>query len=260
MPRSKWLLTGWLVLAVFASSSLVLAESQQPEVRVDTAGQFTGRGMIVTGFSSPTIQARVWGMVWQIDTSRLQTYTIQSGQSISLSDVYLNLAVGDEIEVYGSMDQNRGVVNATTIYNRTRSSYNYNYGSNYNYGTNYNNYSYNYSDCTNYNGYRMTFNDARNIALNTSACTIVGSVSQNAYCNSNTGTWWLDLSQSSYSGCNPACVIDVQNRSASVNWRCTGLATPSYLNSTDQSADTNYQMNLLTQIRDILKNFVDKIR
>ncbi len=41
-------------------------------------------------------------------------------------------------------------------------------------------------------------------------------------CNENTGTWWIDL-KTKKEGCSPACVIDVKNKTAEVNWRCTGL-------------------------------------
>lgn len=42
------------------------------------------------------------------------------------------------------------------------------------------------------------------------------------YCNEYSKTWWIDLNVKKQ-GCNPACVIDVKNKSAEINWRCTGL-------------------------------------
>lgn len=41
-------------------------------------------------------------------------------------------------------------------------------------------------------------------------------------CNADTGTWWIDL-DIVREGCNPACVINVVTKEASINWRCTGL-------------------------------------
>ncbi|RLC33943.1 MAG: hypothetical protein DRZ76_03655 [Candidatus Nealsonbacteria bacterium] len=45
---------------------------------------------------------------------------------------------------------------------------------------------------------------------------------QNYSCNEITGTWWIDLNLEK-PGCNPACVVDVVNETAEINWRCTGL-------------------------------------
>jgi hypothetical protein len=41
-------------------------------------------------------------------------------------------------------------------------------------------------------------------------------------CNDFTGTWWIDLDIEK-PGCSPACVVDVNTKTASINWRCTGL-------------------------------------
>ncbi|MBN1923869.1 MAG: hypothetical protein JW791_03870 [Nanoarchaeota archaeon] len=44
------------------------------------------------------------------------------------------------------------------------------------------------------------------------------------YCNSFTGTWWIDIETvNTPSGCNPACVVSVDTGETSINWRCTGL-------------------------------------
>ena len=42
------------------------------------------------------------------------------------------------------------------------------------------------------------------------------------FCNEGTNTWWIDLNIQK-EGCNPACVIHTDNRTAEINWRCTGL-------------------------------------
>ncbi|NOZ81145.1 MAG: hypothetical protein GXP63_05730 [DPANN group archaeon] len=41
-------------------------------------------------------------------------------------------------------------------------------------------------------------------------------------CNENTRTIWIDLDLQK-EGCSPACVINADNKSAEINWRCTGL-------------------------------------
>ena len=48
--------------------------------------------------------------------------------------------------------------------------------------------------------------------------------SENYLCNENTGTWWVDLViKPEKEGCNPACVVDIVDKTAEVNWRCTGV-------------------------------------
>lgn len=49
--------------------------------------------------------------------------------------------------------------------------------------------------------------------------------SQFLTCNEGTKTYWIDLTLEK-EGCNPACVIDVDKKSAEINWRCTGLINP----------------------------------
>jgi len=49
-----------------------------------------------------------------------------------------------------------------------------------------------------------------------------GDYAENYFCNEMTGTWWIDLNINK-PGCSPACVIDVVNEKAEINWRCTGL-------------------------------------
>ena len=44
-------------------------------------------------------------------------------------------------------------------------------------------------------------------------------------CNSGTGTYWIDL-DIVQQGCAPACVINIANRTAEINYRCTGLIVP----------------------------------
>lgn len=67
---------------------------------------------------------------------------------------------------------------------------------------------------------KLSLEDAKEIAIN-SECN-QGELKDNAFCNENTGTWWIDLDIEK-EGCNPACVIDVVTKTAEINWRCTGL-------------------------------------
>ncbi|MFH0862233.1 MAG: hypothetical protein V1875_04305 [Candidatus Altiarchaeota archaeon] len=45
--------------------------------------------------------------------------------------------------------------------------------------------------------------------------------------NENSRTWWFDANLNfAKEGCNPACVVSEETRTAEINWRCTGLITP----------------------------------
>ena len=64
----------------------------------------------------------------------------------------------------------------------------------------------------------LTLADAKQIAIN-SECG--DRLKESSICNEDTGTWWIDLDIEK-EGCNPACVIDVITKEASINWRCMG--------------------------------------
>ena len=77
-------------------------------------------------------------------------------------------------------------------------------------------------------GASLTLAEARAIAEATgSVCMVEGTLNMNeASCNEGTGTWWITLVPSvEREGCNPACVVNVNSRTAEVNYRCTGLVT-----------------------------------
>lgn len=67
----------------------------------------------------------------------------------------------------------------------------------------------------------LSLAEAKEIALS-SECTIEGNIMEEAFCNENTGTWWIELDLER-EGCNPACVVNVETKEAEINWRCTGL-------------------------------------
>ncbi|MEM4254419.1 MAG: hypothetical protein QXR48_03490 [Candidatus Woesearchaeota archaeon] len=72
----------------------------------------------------------------------------------------------------------------------------------------------------------MKTTDALLIAQN-SACIAEGTVKEGNICNDFTGTIWFDFEpKEPKEGCNPACVVNIESRTAEINWRCTGLVVP----------------------------------
>lgn len=68
-------------------------------------------------------------------------------------------------------------------------------------------------------GERLSLIEAKQIAL-AGEC---GDRLKDTYlCNEDTGTWWIDLDIEK-ENCNPACVINVVTKEASINWRCMGV-------------------------------------
>lgn len=65
----------------------------------------------------------------------------------------------------------------------------------------------------------LTLVDAKQITIN-SECG--DRLKEPSICNQDTGTWLIDLDIEK-EGCNPACVIDVITKEASINWRCMGV-------------------------------------
>jgi len=71
----------------------------------------------------------------------------------------------------------------------------------------------------------MSYSEAKSIALS-SDCMDEGNITgDNAWCNEGTKTFWFDM-DIERPGCNPACVVNVENQTAEINWMCTGLITP----------------------------------
>lgn len=88
--------------------------------------------------------------------------------------------------------------------------------------------------CTAPSGETMTVADALKIAQSQCAN---GFLKKPIQCNNNTGTWWFDFKTFEKTrGCNPACVVDVVNKSADINWRCTGfLPAPGHNNDNESN-------------------------
>ena len=70
----------------------------------------------------------------------------------------------------------------------------------------------------------MSLEQAQEIAEQ-SSCADVGALTGDAFYNADTGTWWLDLNAEK-EGCSPACVVHISDKTAEVNWRCTGALPP----------------------------------
>jgi len=67
------------------------------------------------------------------------------------------------------------------------------------------------------------------IAQGTQECSTVGVLSDKTSYNPNSKTWWIDLNRTpelEKDGCNPACVVSGETKTAEVNWRCTGAILP----------------------------------
>lgn len=70
----------------------------------------------------------------------------------------------------------------------------------------------------------MSEAEARAIAEKT--CIKGGEALQGGIYNENSKTWWFDANLNSVrEGCNPACVVSSQTKTAEINWRCTGAVT-----------------------------------
>lgn len=57
-----------------------------------------------------------------------------------------------------------------------------------------------------------------------SDCVAEGALTDTTMYNEITKTWWIDLDLEK-EGCAPACVVNVETKTAEINWRCTGLIT-----------------------------------
>jgi hypothetical protein len=86
-------------------------------------------------------------------------------------------------------------------------------------------------------GTQMSLEEAIEIA-EASACMEDGELlTSEAQCNSISGTWWIDL-DAEQSGCSPACVVSLNDRTAETNWRCTGLQPLEEETAIDTTAPT----------------------
>ncbi|MFZ3073897.1 MAG: hypothetical protein WA093_02075 [Minisyncoccales bacterium] len=57
--------------------------------------------------------------------------------------------------------------------------------------------------------------------------------------NENSKTWWFDANlNAAKPGCNPACVVSADTKTAEINWRCTGAILPGQNNPATSTACT----------------------
>jgi hypothetical protein len=71
----------------------------------------------------------------------------------------------------------------------------------------------------------LTEAEARVIAEKT--CIKGGESLASGYYNENSKTWWYDANlNATRPGCNPACVVSEETKTAEINWRCTGAIPP----------------------------------
>lgn len=71
----------------------------------------------------------------------------------------------------------------------------------------------------------MTETEARAIAEVT--CIKGGEALGSGYYNENSKTWWFDANlNATPAGCNPACVVSGESKTAEINWMCTGAISP----------------------------------
>jgi hypothetical protein len=68
----------------------------------------------------------------------------------------------------------------------------------------------------------MTFTDAQAIAAKSSCVQVGALMLDKRWCNNITGTWWIRL-KTKMQGCSPACVVNVENKTATTNYMCMGL-------------------------------------
>jgi len=71
----------------------------------------------------------------------------------------------------------------------------------------------------------MSFTEAQQIASASKECVKVGKFKKNHWCNEISGTWWIGL-HTKKTNCSPACVINIVDKSADVNYMCMGLLPP----------------------------------
>jgi len=75
---------------------------------------------------------------------------------------------------------------------------------------------------------KMTVEEAIEIAKN-SGCIEKGQLTDKSFYNKYTDTWWIDLDikeEFKKEYCSPACVVKEATKTASINWRCTGVLPP----------------------------------
>ncbi|MBI4094821.1 MAG: hypothetical protein HY435_01350 [Candidatus Liptonbacteria bacterium] len=82
---------------------------KERKLEINPAGRFLGRGMIVQSVASTSFTAKVFGIVWTIDTSGLPELVFREGRELDRFDIN-QIQVGDEVSVQGAVDENISLV------------------------------------------------------------------------------------------------------------------------------------------------------
>ena len=69
-----------------------------------------------------------------------------------------------------------------------------------------------------------SLSEAEARAIAEKSCIKGGEALDSGIYNENSKTWWFDANlNATHEGCNPACVVNEETKTAEINWRCTGL-------------------------------------
>jgi hypothetical protein len=110
---------------------------------------------------------------------------------------------------------------------------------------------------------KLSYQEAVQIARG-SECLDEGKLKETRICNENTGTWWIDLDIDK-PGCAPACVVDVSDRTAEINWRCTGAVPPTSVANAPSQYEVTVRFNTsvtqddLSESEEVLRAYDDGI-
>ena len=74
-------------------------------------------------------------------------------------------------------------------------------------------------------GASLSYQEAVDVAQDSECLVEKGQLKETRFCNEDTGTWWIDL-EMEMPNCNPACVVDLNSKTAEINGRCLGALPP----------------------------------
>ncbi|MFH1720314.1 MAG: hypothetical protein ABH856_01780, partial [Patescibacteria group bacterium] len=70
----------------------------------------------------------------------------------------------------------------------------------------------------------LTVDEAHEVALASACADNEAAIYKRGYYNESTRTFWLETNIEK-EGCNPMCVVKEKDKTAEINWMCTGLIT-----------------------------------
>ncbi len=84
--------------------------------------------------------------------------------------------------------------------------------------------SFNFAPIENQENQNNSMTEAEARAIAEKDCIKGGETLDPGSYNENSKTWWFDANLNvEKEGCNPACVVSEETKTAEINWRCTGL-------------------------------------